>query len=322
LAAEYDFTLNLPLDGDFTASVTRSVGTPAGAATEFGRTTEGKKLVFPTGKPPVTYAGVHTVIFGPDSTENALPRPQGYGSATATIDAKGKLTLVGTLADGTKISASLNPDANAGYRLYLQPYKGRLDSYCAAWLKLQNHPDLAGRGIIRASDMQALYWAKAAGAKDINYQAGIPESACSIVLDPWLPPVTKPAAVTLPQRLVLNGTGDMNVLYHGLPGSLNLTGLPALVSMSTAGKVTLPATNPANPLAWKVTVTPATGAFAGSHTVLDGTKSVAVPFTGVMRQPPSTEVSPTLIGAGFSTVPQLTGQTSGTTSSAISFQRP
>ncbi len=324
-AVTYNIIFTTPLDGDFTASATRAIGTPAGAATGFGMANDGKKLVFPTGTPPVTYAGAYTVIFSPDSTVNALPRPLGYSHATAAIDAKGKLTLAGTLADGTKITASLYPDANAGYRLYLQPYTGRLDSYCAAWFEPQEHPDFPGRGIIRASDMQGLFWAKAAKTADVNYRGGIPESVCSILLDPWLPPLaakTPNPAITLPQRLFLNGTGDVDVLYNGLPGSLNLTGLPLLVRMDATGKVNVLVTNPVNPRAWKVTVTPATGAFTGSHTALDGTKSITVNFTGVMRQPPSTETSPELIGAGFSVVPQLTGQTDGTTSSAISFERP
>lgn len=318
----YHMVIDMPLNADFSVTVTRQEG--PGPAVNFGTIASGKKLQLYSGKPPVDYAGAHTVIFAPDSTPNVLPKPNGYGHATAAIDAKGKLTLVGMLADGTKITAALLPDGDAGYRLYLLPYKGRLDSYCASWIEPGEHPDLPGRGIITADDMLSLYWAKAAGIKDANYRGGIPESTCRMLLDPWLPPVTKTPITTLPQRLELNGTGDIEVFHEGSPGGLTFpgAGLPALVQMNPAGKVIVPVATPPNPTKWQLLVTPATGAFTGSHNALDGTKSVTVKYTGVMRQPPSTEAAPELIGAGFGIVPQLTGQTAGTTSTSIEFERP
>jgi len=157
--------------------------------------------------------------------------------------------------------------------------------------------------------------------KDANYRGGIPESICPILMDPWQPPTTKAPIVTLPQRLVLDGTGGMDATYTGLPGSLGLTGLPLTVFMDAAGKVSVPVTTPPNPRGWKITVTPATGAFSGSHTALDGTKSVTVNFSGVLRQPAASEAPGALIGGGFGIVPQLTGQTAGTLGSGILFEQ-
>lgn len=320
-AVTYGFDLGLPLMDDFTATVTRKVG--AGAAAPFGDTTIGQKIHLPTGIPPAPHAGAHTLImeYPTHLTGSLLPLPKGSSHATATIDPKGKMTIAGVLADGTKLTASLFPDFVRGYRLYALPYAaGRLDSYAAAWLNLMPHPDLPGRGYIPVQT-QAFYWAKSPSSKDLNYRDGFPETSGGLILDPWLPPATKPAIVTLRQRLVLNASGEMDVIHSDLPGTLNTTGLPALVTMDAAGKVIVPTTNPNNPRAWKVTIAPATGAFAGSHTVLDGTKSLTVNFSGVMRQPPSTEVGAHVIGVGFEIVPQLNGQTAGTTSNEISFER-
>lgn len=320
-AVTYGFDLGLPLMDDFTATVTRKVG--AGAAAPFGDTTIGQKIHLPTGTPPVSYAGAHTLIMESPAhlTASVLPLPKGSSHATAVIDAKGKMTLAGVLADGTKITASLFPDFIRGYRLYALPYAaGRLDSYAAAWLDLMPHPDLPGRGYIPVQT-QAFYWAKSPSSKDLNYRDGFPETSGGLILDPWLAPATKPAVITLPQRLELNGSNEMDVFHSDLPGTLNTTGLPALVTMDAAGKVIVPTGEPNNPRAWKVTIAPATGGFAGSHTVLDGTKSLTVNFSGVMRQPPSTEGAPHVIGAGFEIVPQLNGQTAGSTSNEISFER-
>ncbi|MCX6858263.1 MAG: hypothetical protein NTV80_25565 [Verrucomicrobia bacterium] len=56
--------------------------------------------------------------------------------------------------------------------------------------------------------------------------------------------------------------------------------------------------------------------------VSDGSTKRLVNFSGVMRQPPTAETAPVVIGAGFGIVPQLTGQTAGTTGTSVSFQRP
>lgn len=321
-AVVYNFQIDIPLAADFSVTVTRKVGT--GSAVTLGQIASGKKLVLHSGKPPVSYAGAYTLLFAPDLTAHALPKPVGHGFATAAIDAKGKMTFAGSLPDGTKITTSLLPDADAGYRLYLMPYAGRVDSYCAAWFEPDEHPDLPGRGIITAANNLSLYWAKAASVpatKDANYRGGIPESICPILMDPWQPPTTKAPIVTLPQRLVLDGNGGMDASYTGLPGSLGLTGLPLTVFMDAAGKVSVPVTTPPNPRGWKITVTPATGAFSGSHTALDGTKSVTVNFSGVLRQPAASEAPGALIGGGFGIVPQLTGQTAGTLGSGILFEQ-
>jgi hypothetical protein len=310
------------------ASATRSVGVPTTSSATW---TAVKPRLLPTytGSPAAAYAGAHTVLFGAPQAmvTTGLPLPLGRGFATAAIDAKGVMNLAGKLADGTTLTASLRPDTDAAYRLYAQPYAGRADSYATGWLELKNHPNLSGRGIIRTADSQFLYWEKAARITDANYRLGLPEVRCAILLDPWLPPVTGTATITaipLRQRIGLDTTtGSLRVQHSGLPGTLTTTSLPGQLLMDATGKVTLSPATAANPRNWRVTITPSTGAFSGSFTVLDGTKSLTVPFSGVMRQPPSTETAPALRGAGYGLLPQITGQAApgGSTSTLVEFRR-
>lgn len=322
-AVIYNLQFAIPLNFDFSAMVTRKEGTNPVAT--LGSSSSGKKLQLHSGIPPVSYAGAYTLVFAPDTTANVLPKPTGSGFATAAIDSKGKMTLAGALADGTKITASLLPDAEVGYRLYLMPYTGRVNSYCAAWFEPNEHPDaaLVGRGIITLGDNLSLYWAKAANAKDTNYRGGIPESQCDITLDPWLPPSTKAPLFTLPQRLLLNGTGDIEPVFESTISALTPS-IPTLLRMDSKGivSVNLPAVTPANPSGYKVTVTAATGAFTGSFNLTDGSVKRLVNFSGVMRQPPLAEVTPVVIGAGLGIVPQLSGSLAGTTGTSIIFERP
>lgn len=319
-AIVYNLRIDIPLNADFSATVTRQVG-PA-SATTLGVIASGKKLQLYSGKPPVAFAGTHTMVFASDASVTTLPKPTGSGFATAAIDAKGKMSLVGFLADGTKLTASLLPDAEANYRLYALPYKGRLDSYCAAWFEPQAHPDLPGRGLIILEDNLSLYWAKAAKSTDTNYRGGIPESACRITMDPWLPPVTKPSVITLAQRLSLNATGDIEPLFEESVSSLT-PNIPTMLRMDNKGAVTVnqPVTSPANQSGYKISIIPGTGAYTGSFNLTDGTTKRLVKFSGVMRLPPSNDAAQ-IIGVGFAIVPQLTGQSDGTTSTRVEFQRP
>jgi hypothetical protein len=94
--------------------------------------------------------------------------------------------------------------------------------------------------------------------------------------------------------------------------------------MDSKGVVSVnqPAVTPANPSGYKVTITATTGAFTGSFNLTDGSVKRLVNFSGVMRQPPTAEATPVIIGAGFGIVPQLTGSLAGTTGTSISFERP
>jgi hypothetical protein len=127
-------------------------------------------------------------------------------------------------------------------------------------------------------------------------------------LDPWLPPApakTGVPAITLPQRLGL--TANQFTAQHSDITSASFEDLPETLGLNATTNVVgviAPVTVPVNITKWKVTLTPATGAFAGSFVLTDAGKPRTVPFTGMMRQPPSTDLSG-LIGDGNFQLPSL-----------------
>ena len=82
----------------------------------------GDRAVFNARSQPAPWIGKYTFVI-PGTNQPALPEGDGFG--TATMDAGGKVTFNGTLADGTKVSASA-PVSQAGYfPLYAAPYQKR-----------------------------------------------------------------------------------------------------------------------------------------------------------------------------------------------------
>lgn len=322
-AVRYDINFTLQFEGDFTSWVYYS--DTATSSRETWESSQGKRVGVFSGKPAVGHMGVSSLLFTPpqrNGGSSTQPLPGGYGHAMAKTDAKGVMQLAGTLADGTPITASLLPDSNAGYQMYLLPYPGRRQSFCAANLKLKPHPDLAGQKYIATTDWgSSLHWTKAIGSGDTSYREGIPNCFCQIILDPWLPPQagkTGVPAITLLDRLGVGGTSaGLTLSFASLPASVTAPGLPMIAILNNAAKVSLPMSVPPNPRSWKMTLQPAMGFFSGSFTVLDGPRLLTVNFSGLMRQPPSTETGPALRGAGHGLVPQVSGQLTGSTSMAL-----
>lgn len=93
--------------------------------------------------------------------------------------------------------------------------------------------------------------------------------------------------------------------------------------MDNKGAVTVnqPVTSSANQSGYKISIIPGTGAYTGSLNLTDGTTKCLVKFSGVMRLLPSNDAAQ-IISVGFAVVPQLTGQSDGTTSTEVEFQRP
>lgn len=295
----YELAFTLPLQGAFEASLLLN-------DEEIGITDEGQKLLVLAKGEKLAYVGTHTMILSPavqvpPSGEASIPEGSGY--ATATVDTKGVLKFVGVLADGTKLTAALYADSQAGYRLMLLPYK-RLDSYLAGWIDLEDHPDLEDLKYVDFDSEMDLTWAKAENSKDKSYRAGFGVLATRLTLDPWLPP-TK-ASKTLPEvslidRLGLQTDGEMSVEYTTID-SESFPDLASLVALDGKNKVSV-LTPEENATKWKISVNIKTGAFKGSF-VLSDAKSRTVPFAGVMRQPPSTDMSGE-IGAGAFLLPAL-----------------
>ncbi len=295
----YDIIFSLPLDGAGTAEV-NLFGAPLASSTEVR-----KLLVLPTGR-SVPHAGAYTLIL-PQTASVLTDEPAGVGHAAGTLDAKGVLKLVGMLADGTKFTTSLLPDVqeDPGYRLYLQPYlPARTGSYIAGEFALKSHIGDTRKRVMEA-DAATFTWAKAPRGADSNYRAGFGPTKLSVLLDPWLPPVTRPTVITLAQRLGLTGPANQFEVLQSATGSEVNANLPASVALGTTGSISV-ITPVANSTKWKVALTPATGLFSGSFELTDAGKKRTVPFTGMMRQLSSTDSSG-VIGNGHFILPALPG---------------
>lgn len=309
----YLVTFTLPLTGDFTAETKLN-------GTTFGGPTNGRKLLTLATGQTLSYTGTHSALLAPATS--GLGVPAGAGWAVATIDAKGMLKLAGKLADGTTLTASLAADvsSNPGYRLFLQPYTpARTGSFIAGAfaLKPQFDPGLTGRRFVAFDDVADLTWVKAPRTQDGSYRAGFGPVSTRFTLDPWLPPVP---STNLALRLGLSGPAFQFTAKHSTLSSASAAELPTTLALNaTTNAVSVIA--PANTTKWKVTVTPATGAFVGSFELSDAGKKRTVPFSGIMRQPPVADTSG-LIGDGNFQLPALPSATSNEVlSGEIGFER-
>ncbi|MES2594108.1 MAG: choice-of-anchor D domain-containing protein [Verrucomicrobiota bacterium] len=297
----YLVTVTLPLTGDFSAEAKRN-------GLSLGTTTSGRKLLTPVAGQTLSYTGTHSALLAP-VVPGGVGVPAGAGWAVATIDAKGLLKLAGKLADGTTLTASLAADigSNPGYRLFIQPYTpARTGSYLAGVFSLKSHPDLTGRRHVSFEDAIDFTWRKTLRGADASYRNGFGPLTTRLTLDPWLPPAPAKGivpAVTLAQRLGLNGPLNPFNVQHSAISSPSFGDLPASLALNAKTNA-VSVTESANATKWKVTITPTTGAFVGSFELNDTGKKRSVPFTGIMRQPPSTDASG-LIGDGHFLLPSL-----------------
>jgi hypothetical protein len=276
---------------------------------KIGEGTEGRKIHVPATTPVISYAGDHTVIM--DAPEplsiTANPMPRGIGHATAKISNFGIMTLAGRLGDGTSFTASLKPTllaslAKLSYRLFSYPYVGRKDSSISAWLDLIPHPTVMGRSYIPNADQQKIFWTKNSRTSDVTYPLGIAASTCNVTLDPWQAPTaatrTLPAT-TLITRFALRSTGLFSVT-HDTFTSPSLPDLPVGLRLTVTPSHRVWVVNPAaNLTGWRISaINLKTGVFTGDFTLTKETpRPRRVTFTGVFRQPASTEVGTVRLGA-------------------------
>lgn len=292
----YVLDLELDLEGGLQADLSHG-GTLHSAGLD------GRKLhTFGKNETPPSL-GTHTLIFAPGERVAGGDRelPAGAGHATGVFSKTGQLKLVGRLADGTALTATLLPDSAGRYRLYVNPYK-RLHSFVAAALPVTPHPDLEGLGHIAEAAGHFLVWTKGNADKDKSYRAGIDLLNCALSLAPWRKPAKASRngpEVTLLDELGLEPEHDLGVAHSDLPG-IAAAGLPTGVRIATNGKfsVLAPAENTAG---WQITLSTANGTLKGKFTLRDG-KTRTVPFTGVLQRSLSTDPT-ALIGRGHFLLP-------------------
>jgi len=312
----YDVSFTLPMQGDVLVTVTRD-DQPLGFA-ETGR----KLLALAKGS-TVPYSGAHTAVLEP-----VLPAmegfPAGAGWATATLSKTGVMTLAGRLADGTAFTTAVAPDGDAdpGYRLFVQPYKKRVESYLSGGFTLLPHPTQANRRYVEEA---GLSWSKEGRDADASYRRGFGPLTTVMMLDPWLPPVAAKGStpgITLATRLGL--TGSSFGVQHSDTGSTLNGDLPTRVGLSVKNEVSvqLPVSTPVNATKWKTKLVPATGLFSGSFELADtGAKPRVVTFSGVLRQPATAPDD--LIGDGHYLLPALPDALSNERlSGEVMFTRP
>jgi hypothetical protein len=284
---------------------------------------------------PSPAAGAYTLaLLRPALTDfNVFEFPGGSGYATATIAPSGLLKLTGLFADGSRLTASLSPDADSTYRLFVRPYGTRPASYAAAAFTLQPRPDDESRFHV-PDPASNLVWHKAAkpsGAPDKLFPEGFAVET-TLVLDRWLPPAparrgtatTDPVpAETLAERLglaaddTLSGFTDIAYGLSGLGDSSE--DLPRRLEFTPANKtlpvLVNPTGTPPNPTRWSFSVNARTGLFTARFRLVDEGYRDGDPFTpvtitrnitvrGVLRQPPDTDG---VRGAGFFLLPPAPG---------------
>lgn len=292
----YHIEFTLPIAGDVNVNA-MSGGLPLGSANN------GQKLSTST----AAYAGSHTAVLEP-ATPAGSSVPAGAGWATANISSMGILTLVGRLGDGTTFTTALSPDgeSNPGYRLFVQPYLPvRTQSFLAGSFTLAEHP-IPGRRYLAQSN---LTWKKSALPADSSYRTTFGPVNTVMMIDPWLPPKTTAAVITLATRLSLTGGSISLGVSHSDTGSASQINLPTRLGLSATNAVIV-LTPLANPTKWKtLTFVPTTGTFTGSFELSDlvSGKTVKRPvtFSGILRQPAS--MTDPLIGEGHYLLPPLSG---------------
>ncbi len=297
----YEMTFDFLLGDGFSAELMADAAPLA--ATEAGR-----RLFVPGKGDVITFAGAHTLILEPAA--GGTPGGSGYG--LAAIDSKAVMKLAGRLGDGTPYTATLMPDEQSGYRLFIQPYK-RANSYLAGPLDLETHPTLEGRRYLSTEATALLDWEKLGNAKDKFYRDGFGPDTVQVTLDPWLKPDRTNSLASL---LDLGEGGDFRV-FHGAIDSASDPDLPTDLQLDAKNKIliTSPVTDPVNVTKWKAALNAGTGLITGSFQVADAidapttknpdaTKRMVrtVSFIGVLRQPHGTDGP---LGRGHLLVPAL-----------------
>lgn len=249
------------------------------------------RAAFSLGSPvPPQYTvnkGYYTVVIPAQAQSNGLTSqdfPQGDGIGSLTVTPAGLVTLSGTLADGTAITASAPLSAARTCPLFAQIYTSKSGSF-GGLITLNDGPmdhDMLGTGF--------LWFKPYLGGQ--TYPYGWPEGVSTI------PFGAKYASV--PGTCVLPGVSVVDIQVHNALLAFQQGGLTRdvmkVLHLSPLNGVTRYGI-PADP-SYSLVLTAATGKFAGTFTHTDGTRPV---FSGVICQ----KGDPQGGGYGFFLAPTL-----------------
>ena len=271
-------------------------------AAVIGKLIDGVRLAAYDTPNPAPWIGTYTSTFtaGANFDPAVIDRaaPLGSGYATGSVGANGALSLAGKLADGTAFTGSFNTDANAGYRLFLQPH-GTANNYLSGWIKLTRWSTTpVDRYYVTAAEGQDFYWNKPAMATGVNYRAGFGPMALRVRLATWIAP---DARQTLAALLDLTTTNASKLSLKTTGNSLSATqrnALTATVKLNPTNTLTVSGTTQSKlwtPLTLNVT----SGQLSGYVKVQDTRfLSRSAAWEGVMLQSPSADRGK-IIGQGF-----------------------
>ncbi|HCN76384.1 MAG TPA: hypothetical protein DIT13_04210 [Verrucomicrobiales bacterium] len=207
------FVINLYLKKDGTFELTGAAELPGYTGSFTVEAGTASKLRFYKAKTDdCPWMGTYTLAF-PDADDlGSTPPPGGVCIGSAVIKPDGVLALKGTLADGTKITASARPSQDGIYRFHILVHK-TIGSYFAFWFQLTARGDgwfhsAEGDGWAR--------WSKAENQKDKTYRDGFDVEFETRVTQ-WKPPGK---GETLQGIL---GMGDDQVLDIAFFNGLNTT---------------------------------------------------------------------------------------------------
>jgi Divergent InlB B-repeat domain len=209
---------------------------------------------------PAPFAGKYTLVM-PSADEDDAPRGDGFGRVS--VSAAGVVTLVGSLADGTKISDSVTLSKAGAWPLYAPLYAGK--GSVLSWMTFTNlaETDIAG----------ALSWIRPILPKAKFYTNGF-----AVQTDVVGSSYTSPASKT--NRVIEIESGIVTLSGGGLAGALTND-----ISIASNNKVTNLGTNKLS-----LTFATATGLFSGK--VLNPETGKTLKLQGAVLQKQN-------LGAGF-----------------------
>jgi hypothetical protein len=258
-------TLTLQLDGtdQITGSLSDGVWTAQLA---------GDRAVFNAKTNPAPQAGRYTLVFR--GHYNSTTEPAGDSICTVSIDAGGKISLSGTLADATKITQASTLAENGNWPFYVLLYSG--GGSLLSWIKVDDDPDDPDDVFKGDSN-----WIKPVVAKAKYYPAGF-TSQSEVHGSSYQPPTTGAPALSFI-------SGEMIFSGADLPQPFT-----NCVLWDSGNKIRNLSSNKLT-----ATVVAGTGAFSGSVTNPSTGKTYA--FNGVVLQE-------TESGCGFFTSSNQTGR--------------